>query len=407
RVLETLLRSPRVRCIELSGQAPAVRGSEADESAQRDAPYLNLTREIGRTCNLLLAIWDGSPSALTGGTADTVLRYLGMRTERNSHEVSVVLTDAPADQQPPFRLVYWVPAARVSQSPPRGEQPCFLSGLGDNVLQRWRGMPKQLASQLDELNAYNREYRQVARDARKRRAPDSLARTLPKDAPVPHATRAMLARIDAEYGKADALAMYYQRRSDRLFTFFSLMAFVMGLAYLAYERFIQVRMLLFVYLLVLFSSLGLYYLLHGRRWFAKHLMCRALAETLRAKFYLHFAGADRLVDAEAVISLSGIDRFHGFSWIGHVLTSVEGPPQSAAERGDTQDCCVDDVDTAWIESQRKYFVSKVARLERASRRTKHLQQSLFVVIMLVVVSLIALGDVAERVRFGFGISLEN
>jgi hypothetical protein len=43
----------------------------------------------------------------------------------------------------------------------------------------------------------------------------------------------------------------------------------------------------------------------GRRWFAKHLTYRVLAETMRAKFYLRLAGADHLADAGAVLSLSG------------------------------------------------------------------------------------------------------
>ena len=207
-----------------------------------------------------------------------------------------------------------------------------------------------------------------------------------------------LKRIDAQYGKADALALYFQRRSDRLFIFFNLVAFTMGLAYVAYERFTHAPALLFVYLLILTSSVAVYYVFHERRWFAKHLMCRALAETLRVKFYLRLAHGDHLVDAERVLSLSGIDRFNGFGWIGHVLTGVESPAEGEQRAGDAQR---DAVDLAWIENQRRYFARKVAALHRSGMRTKWLKRILFGIILAVIVLLLLLGQSAsERVVLG-------
>lgn len=405
--LEALLKHPKVRCVELSLPEQAHHPAAAGCS-QRDALYSNLTHTLTRTCNLLIALWDGEPSVLQGGTADTVLRYLGVRTDRNKRESPLLFADAPAEHDPPFRLVYWVPTARRGAQPaPDLGPPCFLSGLGDNVLQRWPTMPSQLENQLAQLDAYNREYQQLTGKRRGHEAPDSLMSTLPGTISVPPCARPILERIDAQYGKADALAMYFQRRSDRLFSFFSLMAFAMGLAYLAYEKFIAMRLLLLIYLLILLLSLGLYYLLHGRRWFAKHLMCRALAETLRAKFYLRLAGADHLVDAKEVISLSGIDCFQGFSWIGHVLTSVEAPVRGSELDPGSQEWRLNGVDVAWIESQRKYFVSKVASLERSSRRIRRLKRLLFVVILLVILSLILLGDSAHHIQLGLDVSLKN
>ena len=57
--------------------------------------------------------------------------------------------------------------------------------------------------------------------------------------------RPVLEQIDAQYGKADALALHFQKRSDQLFAFFNLVAFAMGLAYLSYEKFFSTRLLLF------------------------------------------------------------------------------------------------------------------------------------------------------------------
>jgi hypothetical protein len=233
-----------------------------------------------------------------------------------------------------------------------------------------------------------------------------LMSTLSGEVPVPAGARSELEQIDAQYGKADALAMYFQRRSNRLFEFFSVMTFVMGLAYLTYEKFLDVRLLLFAYLVILSLSFGLYFLLHGRYWFAKHLMCRALAETLRAKFYLRLAGAEHLVDADEVLSLSGIDRFHGFGWIGHVFTSLNSPAPVSVPDAASEQARLTSVDAAWIESQRRYFVSKVTRLERDSRHTRRLKQGLLFVILLVILSLILVGD-ARHVNLASGITLKD
>lgn len=404
--LETLLAQPGVRCTELSLTAVPETAHAAGDGDRREAHYLNLTRTLNSRCHLLLAVWDGKSSIRPGGTADTVLRYLGLRSDHRPHGSPILFNDAPADHDPDPPLVYWIPAAR-NGSPPSGEStaPCYLSGLGDDVLQRWASMPEPLEEQLVELNTYNREYRRLTASHRARPAPDSLMRSLSDEVPVPAATRPWLERIDAQYGKADALALHFQALSDRLFVFFTATASLMGLAYLAYDKFVENRLLLFAYLLILLSGFGLYFLLNGRRWFGKHLMYRALAETLRAKFYLAVAGADSLVNAGEVISLSGIDRFHGFGWIAHVLTGLARP----ADGGLPADCdrCLDGVEIAWLESQRRYFVRKVALLERSGRRTRRLKRFLFALILLVIASLILLGHAADHIRPMPGISLES
>src|SRR5260370_38159218 len=121
-------------------------------------------------------------------------------------------------------------------------------------------MPLQLEHQLAELNGYNREYRQLTGSRAGEGAADSLMRTLPSRLRIPAEARPGLEQIDTQYGKADALAIYHQKQSDRLFKFFSATTFAMGLAYLPYEKFIEVRVLLIAYLLVLLLAVGLYQL---------------------------------------------------------------------------------------------------------------------------------------------------
>ncbi len=404
-LLQTLLAHPHVRCRELPlSTAPG--GTIPD----RDIHYALLTQHMVRGCSLLIALWDGEPSPLPGGTADTVLRYLAVRTERNKDHQHIEFSEAAVDADLPARFVYWIPTARAraGQNGATGEglgrgEPCFLAGLGDNALQCVRAFPRRLEVHLRSLNAYNREYQRFMARWRAPPPPDSLFSSLTLSSPIDPHDMPVLERIDTQYGKADALALHFQKRSDHLFAFFNLVAFAMGLAYLTYEKFMSTRLLLLAYLLILTSSAGVYYLLHERRWFAKHLMCRALAETLRVKFYLRLAHCDQLVDAEEVLSLSGINRFHGFGWIGHVLIGVEAPPAQPEPGGSAQHQVVD---RAWIENQRRYFVRKVAKLHRSGIRTKWLKRILFGVIIAVVLLLLMLGEKASEQRL-VGVPLEN
>ena len=401
--LKKLLAHQEVSCVELrvieeqAGTAPSGVSSRNDH-------YSALTRVLTRGCNLLIAIWDGESSALPGGTADTVLRYLGARTDRNKEDTQLQFLEFSAEHDLPTKLVYWIPAIRANtEGAPVNRAPCYLAGLSDNALLRLPAMPRRLEVQLYSLNAYNVEYRRFASSWSNPGAPDSLTKGLALDAVGP-GERAVLERIDAQYGKADALALYFQRRSDQLFAFFNLAAVAMGLAYLAYDKLFESRVLLFTYLFILVLGAGLYFITHKRHWFAKHLMCRVLAETLRVQFYLRLASGDQLVDAEEVLSLSGVDRFHGFGWIGHVLIPLELPATRAEAVSDPH--AQDDVALAWIESQHRYFVRKVAQLHRSGIRTKWLKRVLLGILLAIVVILLALGDAAGS-HFVFGVPLER
>jgi hypothetical protein len=399
--LKELLRRPQVRCVELcAGTDAAATGPHSRE--QRDAMYTNLTDTLIRRSSLLLALWDGRSSRLPGGTADTVLRYLGVRTAGSSEADGIDFIEVDEEPENTPRLVYWTPALRSGASgEPQARSPCYLAGAGDNVLQIQRAMPERLKRQLAELNGYNLEYQRLS-GAGRLAPPESLLASLPARTVFP--AGAMLADIDAQYGKADALAVYYQRRSDRLFDLFAFMAFAMGVAYLIYEKLTESRALLIAYLATLLTSLGVYYVLQGKRWFGKHLTYRALAETLRARFYLRLAGADQRMDAGEVLALSGIEKFRGFSWIGFVLKGIE----AADDRVDPdRDVATQSVEQAWIEGQFRYFTRKVAQLERASRRVKHMRHFLFVAILLVISLLFAFGDQLHRIDVGLGIPLKN
>jgi hypothetical protein len=403
--LESLLKHPQVRCVELT--LPSGGTLERSSMALRDQLYANLTATLVRRSSLMLAVWDGQGSTLPGGTADTVLRYLGARTDSNAQEGEIQFVAASSEFETAERLVYWIPAARRSEgaeeSAPLGES-CFLMGAGDNLVLQWPSMPAQLRQQLIDLNHYNDDAHTLA-SAGKLPPVDSLVRELPAE--LPRSGQPTLEAIDQEYGKADALARHFQRYSDRLFRVFGVMTFTMGLAYLIYEKVTESRLLLAIYMVVLLSSTGIYYVYEGRHWFAKHLSYRALAETMRAKYYLHLAGAEERVDATEILTLSGIDRFKGFGWVGYVLKSVEPPDIGASASRATPAEHSLHVEQAWIDNQHRYFTARVARLERSSRRTSRFKRVAFVSIMLVIAALFLLGPVVRQLDVGLGIPLHD
>jgi hypothetical protein len=404
-LLRRLLQSPEVKRTELSFSTPGCDTALPRTPAQRDAMYANLTDTLIRRSSLLLALWDGQSSPLPGGTADTVLRYLGVRTADSDVADAIEFVEAPAELDSAARLVFWISAARSGgAAATEVREPCFLLGLGDNVLQMQQTMPSHLISQLTALNRYNEEFRKLS-EQHDLGAPDSLLAALPHN--IVLGDRSELEEVDAQYAKADGLAVYYQRRSDSLFNLFGIMAFTMGLAYLIYDKLTDSRMLLFAYLAILLVSLGLYYFLQRKHWFAKHLTYRALAETMRAKFYLRLAGVDHRVDAGEVLALSGIDRFQGFDWVGYVLKSVAPPDVHAFAQRASDLRQSQWVEQVWIENQHRYFTKKVALLERSSRRVKILRNTMFIVIVVVILALFLFGELLEQTDLGIGVPVKN
>ena len=165
--LETLLARPKVRRVELSLVKEPEPRCGVSAGDRREEHYLNLTRTLISSCHLLLAMWDGKSSARPGGTADTVLRYLGARSDGKPQESPILFGDAPAEEDRDSPLVYWIPTARSGSSPSgQPATPCYLSSLGDDVLRRWARMPKRFRSQLIELNERNRNHRERTRTRR-------------------------------------------------------------------------------------------------------------------------------------------------------------------------------------------------------------------------------------------------
>jgi hypothetical protein len=139
--LESLIRHPQVHCTELAPPTTTSDAAAPEELSDRDRLYFNLAQNLMRRCRLLIAVWDGQSPPLPAGTTDTVLRSRANRPEQTGWS----FTDSTAPADPPERLVFWIPAARAGRGATFDARPaCFLSGSGENRLERWREVPFRL-----------------------------------------------------------------------------------------------------------------------------------------------------------------------------------------------------------------------------------------------------------------------
>jgi hypothetical protein len=384
RTLSALLTHPNVSSTVLSAEAGPF--EVGDENA-RESRYANLTETLVRRSSVLLTFWDGH-SPLRGGIPSAALRHVGVGPAAGDDDTTLVMLDITDDLGADGSVIHWTPGTLDADTSRRDSS----------------RMPPQLVRQLADLNAYNRDHRELRSEAGSR-TPSSLLALVPDDLALDD--RPALEAIDAEYGKADALALHYQSRSDRLFALFATMAFTMGFAYLTYDKLAHRRSLLVSYLVVLVCSLCIYYALRGRRWFAKHLSYRALAETLRIVFYLRLIHIDHRLDAARVLALSGIHRFRGFSLIADVLAALAIPDARAADRSAPDSNRSRYVEHEWLEGQHRYFAAKVAQFKREERRVRTLKNALFATVVLVIIAMALSDHTMERHEILSGVSVKT
>jgi len=391
-----LLDHPRVRRIEIKA---------ADPAAPPSALNALIADIVIRRSSLLIALWDGKASRARHDTADTVFHFLGVPAGIDEAVDKIEIAKVSDDLDVSVKLVFWVPVLRNgSEALESIQHPHFLLAAGDNFLEVQQTMPSFLKRRLADLNEFNQEFEQFMADGNGVRS-ESLMRNL--SAEIAGSDASFLENIDNQFVKADSLAGHMQWRSDRLFNLFGIMAFTMGVAYLIYDKLTESRILLIVYMVILFTSLVAYYFFQDKRWFGRHLAYRALAETLRVRFYLALAGLDRRMHSRELISLTGIYKFRGFGWLSFVLSSIEQTAAEAGHTGETYLRRAHLVDQVWIEDQFRYFARKVEKMEREHRRVKKLKGAVFVVVIAVISTMFVFGGSLNHIDALIGLPVKN
>jgi len=358
--LDRILDTEAVQCIELS-LTPEL---DADENTwpegSRNGLYANLSADLRRRSNLLVAFWDGKFKNLTGGTDDTVVKYLAAVAGQN--DTAIELTNAGGSLLNGEPLTYWIPTRRTSSdkltSAVAGEkQPCWLAASGEQYRQ-WPDQPVDFHQELTEFDRFNQQYLEFNQNSSLQsygNLLDGCADTLKEEAQ-------QFKKSDQAYVMADSLALYFQARSDRLFKWFSLMTALMGLLFLVYAKLAAVQILLVAYLALFFGGAYLYRQGGKRQWFTQHLVYRCLAETMRVRFFLDLADARDGANIHTLLETTGINKFRGFSWIRHILQSTNPVAGlSSMETANVEDR-IDSARRLWIEDQADYFKRKTHQL---------------------------------------------
>jgi hypothetical protein len=355
--------------VEITEMPTVLTGTDID----RNACYRQLTDSLIRKSNLLLAIWDGVDTGLVAGTSDTVLSYLS--DSRQVGPLSIV-TEVPVAVNA-HENVFWVHVQRSGREPsgeyPAGNAGVFLAGVADTgVIVMQDDMPESLCEQLAQINSYHADYSSICKRSG---APQTWG--LPD---IPEHYReadpeGLLDHIEQAFERADGLASYYQLRSDRLFKVFSLVAGVLGLLFLIYAKLVASNTFLYAYVALFAGGFLAFRIAGSKKWFAKHIMYRVVAETMRIKFFLRIARADDRVAVGKIARQAGIYKFSGFSWIGHLFKGAE-PVLNSQVSTQVSGAHLDEARRLWVADQSAYFGKKIRSMHHKHHRVERIKQFL-------------------------------
>ncbi len=395
--LESLIKMESVSCIEL----PLGTGMSDDESSwsaeKRNALYANLSDDLHNRSNVLVTFWDGEFNKLTGGTADTLMRYLGAVTDINDADDIIDAGDAALDGQ---QIAYWIPVRRASSddsftAKTEKLNPCWLAVAGEK-LQHWSNMPDDFSQELTEFNHFNKQHAELSQT----NSLISYGNLLASDSEIIKENSEYYLETDRAYVMADSLALYFQTRSDKLFKLFGIMAALMGLLFLVYAKLAAVQILLIGYLALFF--VGVYLNAKGgkNQWFTRHLVYRSLAETLRVRFYLDLAGARERVDIQDLLQIAGINNFSGFSWIRHVLQTTNPVKGISRIEPDKAKQHIDITRRLWIDDQSGYFERKTHQLHHHHHKLENVKRWIIGGLVVAAITLVFF----KKVLLGFEIT---
>jgi hypothetical protein len=355
----------KARLIELpllTGHTPAGISTHGEE---RNRQYAHAGMFVARHCHLLLAIWDGKPSHREGGTAQIVDYFLtgtppgGIERRRNRHPRLygggderllchlVCSRDAP-DGAPRLPLrpgqVIWRNLDEASE--PDAPMPSTFRAVFERA---------------DEFDADARKYAERIEQEGMTIA-DAPPRLGEVEVRAP-SSPAILFRA------ADWLAMHFQRRVLLAMRLIYLVAFVMGMAFTAYDNLPDQDDMLYVFLLLFASGVAVNAIAKRRSWHRKYLDYRALAEGLRVQCHWRRAGISLTTDPEFARDSLMQKQDIELGWVRNVMRSAGLSDDPSPLRPDT--AVMRDVISDWVGDESGgelgYYRVRTEQRERAHR----------------------------------------
>lgn len=348
---------------DVADHAPDTRSAEP-VGQERDLHYAHAGVYVSDHCHILLAIWDGKASSLTGGTAQIANYHLtGMRPSpagrRRSDSHGLLGNHSE-------RLAYHIVCSRDqpdgSPAPPLQPLETWWR-TGERASPGPGPMPEEFRTTFvhtDEFNVDSEKY--SARIAAHSRLSPAIS------ADDSHAVRA----VNRLFQAADWLAIHFQRRVLLAMRALYTLAALMGIAFAVYDNLPAQDNMLVVFLL-LFAVGGFVVVLANRRgWHRKYLDYRALAEGLRVQSYWQRAGISLTSDVEFARDNFLQKQDVELGWVRNVM---RGAALETRARGQPDEAHVRDVIREWVgdgqrSGQLDYYERKAAQRTRTHRFTE-------------------------------------
>ncbi|MGH8089949.1 MAG: hypothetical protein ACREO6_00670 [Rudaea sp.] len=334
--------------------APAPTGHE------RDRHYAQSGVFVSDHCHILLAIWDGKPSALLGGTAQIVrYRLSGERPALAERRRAVPRNLLDDDSE---RLTYHIVCSRdqTDGAPAPSLHPLqTLWRSGEQIQPGVGPMPDKFCATLANAAEFNADAGKYA-------------------APIDAHPGLSIAAADADaierlFRAADWLALHFQRRVLLAMRGLYTVAALMAIAFTVYDNLPAHDDMLYGFLL-LFALGGFLVVLANRRgWHRKYLDCRALAEGLRVQWYWRRIGLSLAGDAEFARDNFLQKQDVELGWVRDAMRSaeLESAPLNVADAArEMVDVVREWVGDAQHGGQLDYYGRKAAQRARTHRLTE-------------------------------------
>jgi hypothetical protein len=364
----------RARFDLLCGQATVIEAPVHDEPPADGAPAPARSREwhyaqtgiyIASHCHLLLAIWDGKPATLPGGTAEVVDYYLTGRKpaliERRRGARGENLIDDNNQ-----RLAWHIACSRAQEDgmPQAPLQP--LQALWRTGEDEWPGdapMPAPFRAMFERIVALDDDCARHATSIE--RAARAVSRGQGDESPI-----GLRAPIERAFAAADWLALHYRRRVLVTMRVMYTLAALMGFAFVLYDNLDQQGMI-FVFLLLFAAGVTLDRVATKREWHRKYLDYRALAEGLRVQSYWRRAGLSMTGDAEFAHDNFLQKQDVDLGWIRNVMRAAALQAAAVGARDPDLHAVIEEwVGAGTSGGQLQYYERRLAERTRHHRLTE-------------------------------------
>jgi len=351
-----------------------------DPVVDREQHYVNLAGYLAAHSHILLAIWDGQDTRVPGGTS-AVIKF-------HQHDVMAMRDETEIDSAVNFvedesDLVFHIACSRQSggRNPDAGHARWLTRDVTKSQV---TVIPDRYQAIFDRMGKFNRDS--------VKNGPGSgyaLAQVDPEELPEGVKT------IERLFHTTDSLATTFQRRFLVALRLGYSLAILAGLCFIVYADLVDINLMIYGYVGLVCLVIATLQLEARGGWQQSYLEYRVLAEALRVQFYWRLAG----VEMDSSYRYAH-DAFHErrelqLGWIRNVM-------RYAALRADAESPSSEFVGTvcqSWItdehSGQSAYYAKKFAERSYRSRRTKLLEVSGLLSVLLIAIILIAAPDDAD------------